>query len=866
MLPNATEDTEQILLALSIRNRRVTTAMPAALTPNGVLLLPFRQFCSLLGIRAIVNSATARAEFSKPLRQFSYSLDTTGLSINDTPFVAEASELQTIEGELYVSIRVLDFWLQAKSEFSYAKLELRLTPGMRLPIEDIWQAESSANRRPDLTARQDRPPAGISAETPSLFSFPSLDFSMTTSRQPTRVAGSNLGLTQNVNMFGSGDLLFMNAQWNASGDLSNPFQKVRFQMGRTSPLPNLLGSLRARKFEFGDIWFPQTPLISNVQQGRGFEISSFPVYHSADTNTTIVGNGLAGWNVELYRDGLLIDVVAVEQDGSYRFNNVSLVMGNNQLKTVSVGPNGETRIETKNYYVGPGATGAGETNYRFIAMQESDNDSFGNGKTRWLAEMEHGLTSTSSLVARIAQVPFNGDDQSYSSIGLRQAFGDSYGTLEFLRSNGGGWGVAAGLQTRIRNSNLSLSIAKFGGGYDGEALVSHGDSPLTFQAAARLDSMFYLTPGLPLAYSVTLKISEDERGRTQFQLSSRFAGLFKGLQFNNSISMSRTYDYEDTQHGVFSIKRRIGSQWYRGEVGYSLSNPSIKSLSIGVELGRTTPLRSHIGIRQEFSSQNNLVAFASFYRKSMAGNFGLDLQLNQDGELTAGLMFSVGLGSEPRSGKLMIAPSGIASSGTVSARAYLDANASGKFDKGDVALAGVRFIAGRRRLEGITDSNGVVLLSGLTPNVPIQISVDPDSLEDPTLSIALEANWIVPRLGGATLAEFPLVHFGAVDGTVAYAKGGQINPLSGITIRLLDANGGRKYETVAAYDGRYIFENVLPGKYVVLVLLSEADAARFSGNASAIVDVFADGSPLTGVNFLLTERDIGEPGEVKISK
>lgn len=740
-------DYERILVAIRLRNRLVSEAIPAAVDGNSRLFFPIHVFCSSLGIASSELNGEFRADLPKRDRGLAYSSGTATLTIARVTQQMPAGSVLMLDGEIHLDVSIIAAWLKSDFEFSFPKLELRLNPEFELPIEEAIRANRAAPRVPAYAKPKRTPPPGLKAPIPAMFSVPTLDFSLTSTRQD----GSG-DISQRFNLFATADLLNMNARLSAIGDWTRPLESVRFQLSRTSEEGNLLGPFRARTFALGDVWSASISHVALPKRGRGFEVSSFPVSRSADLNeTTIVGTSLPGWRTELYRDGLLIDTGTTDEFGGYKFTNVALVVGENRFKIVSIGPNGETKTDERKQFVGYGYTRTGETNYRISAMQEYLRGNSVNPDWRLLAEVEHTINSQTSISGRAVLA----EPRDYYSLGVRQKIGSALGSFDVIANSDGALGTVASLQTRVGDKNVAASVGVFAGGYISET-ISSVSTPIRLDANLRVDTPLRLSTYIPLFGSITLRYREFTNRGPQFQLSSRIAGTFGGISVSNSLYMRSESTIDGTEWGRFAVRKKIGSQWLRGELGYALGNQFLRSASVSADFGSSKTFRLNTGIRKLFYGEDDLVAFVSLVRAFSTGNFGLDLQVNQDGRFFGSLTYSTSIGADPRSGAVRLLPEGSAASGLVSVRAFVDVNRNGRFDDGDTPIAGASFRAARRDLVGITDEDGIALLTGFAPSVPVELSINPDSLEDPELAVNLEPVWVIPVLGNPSRVEIPI--------------------------------------------------------------------------------------------------------------
>ena len=72
--------------------------------------------------------------------------------------------------------------------------------------------------------------------------------------------------------------------------------------------------------------------------------SNRPLTGNTELDTLdLQGDIQPSWDVELYRNDELISALTAGPDGRYVFNDIELLYGNNTLRLVFYGPQGQTR-------------------------------------------------------------------------------------------------------------------------------------------------------------------------------------------------------------------------------------------------------------------------------------------------------------------------------------------------------------------------------------------------------------------------------------------------------------------------------------------------------------------------------------------
>ena len=80
--------------------------------------------------------------------------------------------------------------------------------------------------------------------------------------------------------------------------------------------------------------------------------SNKPLTGNTELNTLdLQGDIQPGWDVELYRNDVLINALTAGPDGRYVFNDIELLYGNNTFRLIFYGPQGQIREKTKQVLV-----------------------------------------------------------------------------------------------------------------------------------------------------------------------------------------------------------------------------------------------------------------------------------------------------------------------------------------------------------------------------------------------------------------------------------------------------------------------------------------------------------------------------------
>ena len=142
----------------------------------------------------------------------------------------------------------------------------------------------------------------------------------------------------------------------------------------SDPDGNLLGPAHATQFGFGDVEGFDSKLTGSSAFGRGAMITNRPLAtQAAFDQTQFEGDLPAGWEAELYRNDELLAFAKPTSDQRYIFDNVQLLYGENRIRIVLYGPQGQVRTREETINVGQDNAPPGKTWY-WVGFNEPNLD------------------------------------------------------------------------------------------------------------------------------------------------------------------------------------------------------------------------------------------------------------------------------------------------------------------------------------------------------------------------------------------------------------------------------------------------------------------------------------------------------------
>ncbi|NQV99178.1 MAG: hypothetical protein HQ483_05745 [Rhodospirillales bacterium] len=818
--PVANEDNFLILEA-QLLNFTLTEGMTGYLN-EGSLLLPLSEFAEILELAIGVSPGTGKADgwFLSENRLFSLDIN-RGIAVIDgktRPF--NPLLIAIFSDDIYVDVRLLADWFPIDIKFNLSNLLIRFETREPFPIE---QQLNRKDRRTRLLSKKEAgdsrfPKLPLPYQT---ISWPVSDTSMEFSFRSSD-DGDVRGFSQTTFMTAEIGKLSADLFLNANDQSFIP--QARFKLGKKDPNAELLGGAKATEFAMGDIVTPSQALVANSNLGRGVFISNLPLDNPSEFDRiTLDGDLPSGWEVELYRNEVLLDFRASRADGRYIFEDVPLLFGVNVLRIAFFGPQGQTRDEIRQIRFGPDQTKPGEFRYRFAANQQgrqllvgdvdtTDEDGT-QGKLNLLGEFSTGITRNLSFIASFASIPLTDGHHQYLTTGARTAIGDVYGRFDVVRDLSEGWAMQLGAQTSIAGVTAIAEHIRLFDFESGQYAPS--SDPTEHDSSGRLEGTVQVPGIAQVPYSFTATHKQVRSGTTTSAVNNRLSTAISGATVTNSVKWSRTKSETSrttTVDGSFLVGGRIRDARVRGQLSYAVKpEPDISASSLTADWRINKDLNASAGVNVDFSEAGATTLSGGINSTFDLAAVGLNVDYSTNNDLNARLNLSFSSARDPRSGDLLVRAERMADAGSISVRVFLDDNYNGVFDGDDRPLEGIQFKADGTTNNTKTGKDGIAFLTGLETYQNIDVELIKGTMEDPYWVSQPEGVSVVLRPGIAAQVDFPVVTTGEIDGTVYQRKGEWANEVRDVIVQLVNADGTVAHQTESAFDGFYLLDFVRPG-------------------------------------------------------
>jgi hypothetical protein len=761
---------------------------------------------------------------------------------------------------IYVDARLLAKWFPIDIDYDIASLSVKLTSREPLPKElraarDDRRKKLNKNRERKINPRVEIPY--------KLFRVPIFDVSMdhTYSNDKEGVVSNNT----RTSALAAGDFMGLSSEIYISGDDAQRISQARLEFGKKDPDGKLLGFMKASEYSAGDISVPQVSMVSGVRTGRGVKVSN----HAVDSpdefdRITLEGDLLIGWDVELYRNEVLLDFKSSQSNGRYEFADVPLLFGVNILKLSFYGPQGQVRNEIRQLRIGPGQIKPGQTFYKASVNQQDLQLLLGeehgttvseqSGKTRAGFDVQHGITKNFSVGSNLTTVPsIHGGHDNYLGVSLRGFYNSIAGRFDTVRDLSKGWAHKLSLQTNISDISFLANHARYYDFYSEQ--ISNTSDPLLHQTNLRMDGIARvpLIPHVP--YSFNLSRDYHRSKDALLTLDNRLSMAIGAAALTNNLSWILN-STETTSDSNVSGSTALGGSLFdirlRGQVAYDVRpEAGVSSGTLSGDWQITPDYRAKLSVDKSFETTRLTTIAAglttNFKHVAMGGN----LEYTDDGDVTARMTMGFSFGQNPNDNSPYMRGRHSASKGGIASRVFLDNNSNGVYDEGDEPLENVALKLDNSRTVETSDEKGLVTSLGISTYRTVNVSVAKKSLEDPFWTPATEGISFVPRPGVVAVVDFPILTSGEIDGTVYRKKGKWASEVSDVILQLLDPKGKVVRETKSSFDGFYLFDFVRPGKYTVRVDPDQLKRLAIPELPGRPVEIKVKGSVTSDLDFIL---------------
>ena len=834
---------DQFVLEVNIRQLRLGDGVRAYATPEGTCV-NFGDFLTTLDVPMRIDVGAKRATGWAFKESNKIAID---LATGHASWGAGKSEMMT-SGTVRltpdgwcVETSALARWFQIGVKPSLGGSMLLLSSDAKLPVELAKERHERAARLTHASLSLGQLPQ---VRLPyRLWRAPALDFVV--SGGVTYSARNGARVDRYAALLAAGELANMSYEAQATTDARGRPDSVRFRAYKSDPDGQLLGPLRATHFGVGDVAGFDSRLIGVGRVGRGVEVTNRPL--STPTvfdRTHLEGDLPAGWEAELYRNGELLGFAPASGDQRYRFDDVQLRYGSNELEVRFYGPQGQIRTRSETVDVADAAAPPGTTWYwagvnqparELIALRARPPDNSPLPKLQASVALEHGLDKRTSVELAATMQMVDDERLTYVEGTVRRSIGSALVEIAGVRESHGGMAARASLLGKIGPVDVSA-----------EALAASNFRLNGIRERAIRQAQLSLGAPLKIGRSVfpasaSLRVIDRPGGARSLEAAGRLSASIGRFNLGTDLRWRRTSDksglvvsHADELEATLIGSGHIGHVRLRGSSTFDLK-PSARlklaELSAYWSVSEKADWDAGLGYDNEARRGR---ARLSYIRRFNSIALALTGEGASDGSIAFG--FNMNFSLDPARGfKPTRLP--MASGGMIRAHVYRDLNDNGTRDPGEPDEPGVLITAGTRVAQAPTDKRGTSTVAGLTTYQPIAVGIDQSTLSDPNLTPRKALQVVTPRAGIAVEVEIGLVGSGSIEGVLVKDGGGGYE---GVELELVAADGKLASTAQSDFDGYFLFDRVAYGHYNVRIAASSAKAIHAAVELGASATVSGD--------------------------
>ncbi len=352
---------EQFLLDVTIRQLRLGDGVRAYNTPEGTCVV-LGDFLTALDVPVGIDLGARKANGWAFTEKHRISIDYgagTAAYAGKSEQLAPGTIRETPDGWC-VQTKALARWFGIGVRPFTSGSALLLQSDVKLPVElAAERAQRAAHLRPVSYDLSSLPRVRIPY---SMFRAPALDFVV--SAGATYRAGDGVRIDRQASIYAAGEIAKVSYDARVSTDARGVPDLLRLRAYRSDPDGRLLGPLHATHVAAGDVEGFDSSLTGSIAAGRGAVVTNRPLAaRAAFDRMRFEGDLPSGWEVEIYRNGELLGFAKSDPSQRYVFENVQLLYGDNQVRIVLYGPQGQVRTREEEINVGQDNVPAGKTWY-----------------------------------------------------------------------------------------------------------------------------------------------------------------------------------------------------------------------------------------------------------------------------------------------------------------------------------------------------------------------------------------------------------------------------------------------------------------------------------------------------------------------
>ncbi len=820
-------ETGEDLLILQPRIKKLATNgnFIEALDIGGVIFVPLNDFVQLIGFSIKVDSAagTARGFFYQPENKFILDFAKRELQVGSRHPDLTSANVRLHEGEIYVSTLSIEEWFDIHSEVDRKTAIIIFTTDKLLPGEE--RDERQKRWQGLLTRLNDENKDAPVLQNPyKAVGYPVFDVNIGSedTHTPAQQGGQSTSTTSNnYTIQGAGDLGYMTTQTFIQGSDITPLNTFRVDAGRKDPGANLLGGMHATEFDMGDVASPSLTLVTSNSLGEGVNVTNRDLQTTENFDVrSFTGNAVPGYQVELYRNDVLIAFQTVDNNGRYNFVDIPILYGDNVFRIVLYGPEGqrEERIETVS--ASNALLKSKQLEYTFgleqrgsslLPISNNTNSSTSPDGTQAVAGFRYGLTSGLTAGAATAETMLPGGEHRYMTTTVGANIFSVLTEADYAKDVTNN-GTAAGLTALAGFEGISLR-ARYRQ-YDNfvSEAINNTTTPLSSETSfdANTQADLPLIGDLTIGGSALRQNFVDNATTPTDTYSFLTSKSLWGLSFSNTAN----YIVNDTKMltDTFGVQTRVSRVDLRAVGTYDLKPvQQFQTLAVTADYRLTDRLAAESQLNKNIAPTDSTSVTQTSFWDFDEFRLGFNGQADNRGAYSVGFNLLFSVFHNPLTHNWQTQPQPIADSGAVAGHVYTAQDKNDPYNDGAAPQPDAKV-----KVNSMTAPSygGNYLITPVAPYENARIELDPESIKDPLLTPVTKSYKAMTRPGDMIIADFPLVMTTIIEGNVTLLdeQGHQTN-LKDIVVELQDKTGKPLRRLISEFEGYFSFDKVEAGEY-----------------------------------------------------
>ncbi|MCC4831303.1 carboxypeptidase regulatory-like domain-containing protein [Shewanella sp. 10N.7] len=551
-------------------------------------------------------------------------------------------------------------------------------------------------------------------------------------------------------------------------------------------------------YRLGSIDSHNLALVSSASSGDGVIINTGDSFIDDIRYLVVDGELEPGWDVELYRNGGLISVQRVTDNGQYRFEQVPYYIGLNQYQLRFFGPNGETRTESFSKLLDPSQMQANSFGMNFGVMQREQDD-----LQQVYASANWAVTDNFSAGVAIIEQQISQDKWLFSPTVSVNFLTDN--SVWQINLTGNDTGSAANIIAQGSNSLVDWQAEW--AQYDNFESWDNENNRLKQRANINLSGNISDTN---MSWGVNGRWQDQNVANDSLYLATTIAGQLQHLSLSNELSWQNSAENEKWANRL-ALSGRVDDWFLRSYADIALL-PTTELTQLVSNASTSFSDRSNY----QFEVRYQPLAEAEVtFRNSLSyfldsSTLRLTVENDSEGDWFAQFKWSSSALFISADNTWLLDRVSHLNTGSVKIVAFQDDNNNGQFDDNELPMAGLRF-SGHTNSDNETDDNGQLLITHIQTSRPHKLVLNERSLPDPFLLPLNSILMIEAHPGNVAEVLFPVLFTAELDGEVYYEND---VAAKGVSVTLIHADK-TKYHARVEYDGVFIFEQLVPGDYQI---------------------------------------------------